>query len=108
MPWWLYSGRWGRSGHPPLALPVLAALSPALPRRPPLLYADNSTFPFWVDEPGGELTCPMHAFRVSNDVKANWGSIISNAMATLPYADAEHPMSSPGCWAYPDSKRAHP
>lgn len=44
----------------------------------------------------------MHFFRVSNDIKANWGSILANAHATIPYADATYPLSSPGCWAYPD------
>jgi alpha-galactosidase len=62
----------------------------------------NTTFPHWVDKPGGELACPMHLYRVSNDIKANWESIMTNAAATLPYANAVHPMSRPGCWAYPD------
>lgn len=44
----------------------------------------------------------MNLFRVSGDIKANWASIISNAHATIPYADALHPLSSPGCWGYPD------
>ena len=59
----------------------------------------NVTFPYWVDKPGGELACPMSMFRVSNDIKANWESIMSNIQATIPYANADHPMSSPGCWA---------
>jgi alpha-galactosidase len=62
----------------------------------------NTTFPHWVDRPGGELACPMHLYRVSNDIKANWGSVMGNAAATAPFADAVHPMSQPGCWAYPD------
>ena len=59
----------------------------------------NTTFPRWVDRPGGQLDCPMSLFRTSNDIKANWESIMSNAHSTIPFADATHPMSSPGCWA---------
>lgn len=59
----------------------------------------NTSFPHWVDTPGGELACPMSLFRISQDIKANWGSIMSNILKTLPYADAQHPISSPGCWA---------
>ena len=62
----------------------------------------NTTFPHWIDRPGGELACPMHLFRVSNDIKANWASVMANAAATAPFADAEHPLSQPGCWSYPD------
>ena len=28
----------------------------------------NTSFPHWVDRPGGELACPMSLFRVSNDI----------------------------------------
>lgn len=59
----------------------------------------NTSFPHWIDKVGGELACPMSMFRVSNDIKANWESIMSNIHATIPYANAVHPMSSPGCWA---------
>jgi len=62
----------------------------------------NTTYPHWVDKPGGELACPMHLYRVSNDIKANWEAVIRNAVATIAYADPVHPMSRPGCWAYPD------
>ena len=62
----------------------------------------DTSYPRWVDHPGGELACPMHLFRVSNDIKSNWQTIMTNAAATAPFADAEHPMSRPGCWAYPD------
>jgi hypothetical protein len=59
----------------------------------------NTSFPRWVDKPGGELACPMSLFRVSDDIKANWASIIANVHATIPYAHGQHPMSTPGCWA---------
>ena len=62
----------------------------------------DTSYPRWVDRPGGELACPMHLFRVSNDIKANWSTIMTNAAATAPFANAVHPMSGPGCWAYPD------
>jgi alpha-galactosidase len=62
----------------------------------------NTTYPRWVDHPGGELACPMHLYRVSDDIKANWPSVMSNVAATIPFADATHPLSGPGCWAYPD------
>jgi hypothetical protein len=61
----------------------------------------NTTFPHWVDRPGGVLACPMSLFRVSNDIKANWASVMANVHATLPYAHPDHPISSPGCWSYP-------
>ena len=32
----------------------------------------NTSFPAWVDRPGGRLACPMSLFRVSGDIKANW------------------------------------
>ena len=62
----------------------------------------NTSYPHWADHPGGVLACPMHLYRVSNDIKANWESIQRNALATIPYADATNPLSRPGCWAYPD------
>jgi len=62
----------------------------------------NTTFPRWLDGPGSELVCPMSMYRVSGDIKSNWATIMRNAQATIPYADQSHPMSRPGCWAYPD------
>ena len=62
----------------------------------------NTSFPHWIDKPGGELACPMSLFRVSNDIKANWASVLANAHATIPFADRQYPISSPGCWAYPE------
>ena len=56
----------------------------------------NTDFPHWIDEPGGALACPMNLYRVSGDIKANWASIMSNIRATIPYADAQHPLSRPG------------
>ena len=60
----------------------------------------NTSFPHWIDRPGGKLACPMHLYRVSNDIKANWAYIMGNAAATIPFANSG--MSRPGCWAYPD------
>jgi alpha-galactosidase len=62
----------------------------------------DTSYPRWLDQPGGELACPMHLFRVSNDIKSNWPAIMANAAATAPFADGVHPISRPGCWAYPD------
>ena len=59
----------------------------------------NTTYPRWVDRPGGELACPMNLFRVSDDIKANWAAVLRNVHATIPFANAVHPMSGPGCWA---------
>jgi hypothetical protein len=59
----------------------------------------NTSFPRWADHPGGTLECPMSLYRVSNDIKANWASILSNAHATIPFADAINPRSRPGCWS---------
>eukprot|EP01047_Picozoa_sp_COSAG01_P057260 COSAG01_NODE_6598_length_3587_cov_3.169725_5_plen_179_part_00 len=68
----------------------------------------NTTFPHWVDRPGGVLACPMSLFRVSNDIKANWASVMANVHATLPYAHPDHPISSPGCWSYPGRCKVDP
>ena len=60
----------------------------------------DTSYPRWIDHPGGQLACPMHLFRVSNDIKSNWQTIMTNAAATAPFADAGASMSRPGCWAY--------
>ena len=31
----------------------------------------NTTFPHWIDEPGGALACPMNLYRVSGDIKVS-------------------------------------
>lgn len=64
---------------------------------------DNTTFPYW-NNPNtfDELVCPMNFWRVSNDIQANWASIISNLQHTIPFQDLQHPIAQPGCWAYPD------
>eukprot|EP01120_Amphizonella_sp_Union-15-10_P006187 TRINITY_DN1950_c0_g1_i1.p1 TRINITY_DN1950_c0_g1~~TRINITY_DN1950_c0_g1_i1.p1 ORF type:complete len:212 (-),score=38.15 TRINITY_DN1950_c0_g1_i1:50-685(-) len=44
----------------------------------------------------------MNFWRVSGDIGPNWASIISNLQQTIRFQDLEHPISQPGCWAYPD------
>eukprot|EP00005_Dracoamoeba_jomungandri_P000161 CAMPEP_0174253276 /NCGR_PEP_ID=MMETSP0439-20130205/2647_1 /TAXON_ID=0 /ORGANISM="Stereomyxa ramosa, Strain Chinc5" /LENGTH=378 /DNA_ID=CAMNT_0015334217 /DNA_START=162 /DNA_END=1298 /DNA_ORIENTATION=+ len=63
---------------------------------------DNVTFPYWEDITYKNLVCPMHFYRVSNDIQSNWDSIFSNLQHTIPYLTESNPLSRPGCWAYPD------
>jgi len=64
---------------------------------------DNTTFPYWNNpRTYDELVCPMNFWRVSGDIQANWNSIINNLQQTIRFQDLSHPMSQPGCWAYPD------
>lgn len=47
--------------------------------------------------------CPYNWFRISTDIRANWNSVLNNLAAVVPYtSNLTHPMSVPGCWAYPD------
>jgi len=64
---------------------------------------NNDTFPYWNDPKKFDfLVCPMNFWRISNDIQANWNSIISNLQNTIRYQDLDHPVSQPGCYAYPD------
>jgi hypothetical protein len=36
----------------------------------------------------------MHLYRVSNDIKANWVSVMSNAHATIPQVTSHNPASN--------------
>jgi len=64
---------------------------------------DNTSFPYWNNpKTFDKLICPMNFWRVSGDIGANWNSIISNLQQTIRFQDLQHPMSQPGCWAYPD------
>jgi alpha-galactosidase len=64
---------------------------------------DNTTFPYWNNpRTFDKLVCPMNFWRVSGDISANWNSIINNLQQTIRFQDLQHPMSQPGCWAYPD------
>eukprot|EP00039_Didymoeca_costata_P004525 m.73893 g.73893 ORF g.73893 m.73893 type:complete len:418 (+) comp12437_c0_seq2:113-1366(+) len=60
----------------------------------------NTSFPYF--STSGELICPMHLYRISNDIKSNWDSVMSNVHQTIPYNNATPPLSQPHCWAYPD------
>jgi hypothetical protein len=44
------------------------------------------------------LGCPYHYYRTSQDIRNNYGSIISNLGTMKHYRN----VSYPGCWAYPD------
>ena len=46
--------------------------------------------------------CPMHIYRSSGDIRAEWNSVMRNLHTTTKYQDLEVPLSRPGCWAYPD------
>jgi len=62
---------------------------------------NNNTFPYW-HQNFDYVVCPMNFFRISNDISPNWPSIISNLQQTIRFQDKNHPLSQPGCWAYPD------
>lgn len=40
--------------------------------------------------------CPFHMYRSSNDIRPQWGSILSNLQTIPPLAAAN--LSRPGCW----------
>jgi len=64
---------------------------------------NNSTFPYWHDPKSFDyVVCPMNFFRISDDIGSNWASIINNLQRTTRFQDRNHPLSQPGCWAYPD------
>lgn len=44
--------------------------------------------------------CPWNYYRTSGDVRANYGSIISNLNTVTKFL--EQKLTKPGCWAYPD------
>ena len=46
--------------------------------------------------------CPAHLYRVSKDIAPQFYSTMYNLQHTTMYQDVKHPMSRPGCWAYPD------
>jgi len=44
--------------------------------------------------------CPWSFFRTSGDIRAIYGSVVSNLQTTVQFA--RQGLSRPGCWAYPD------
>ena len=56
--------------------------------------------PDW-DEHNGE--CPYNWYRSSTDINPSWHSIMNNFASTVRFSqNLTHPLSKPGCWAYPD------
>ena len=66
-------------------------------------------------DPGqmGPGWCPYNTFRTSGDIVNLWDRVMSNLMTVVPFLSPDtkhggaptnvtHPMSRPGCWAYPD------
>ena len=49
--------------------------------------------------------CPMNWYRTSGDINSSPMSWYHNLQTTIAFQDAKAPLSRPGCWAYPDSKR---
>lgn len=45
--------------------------------------------------------CPYNFWRVSQDIRPSWPSVMSNLHAMRPY-QGNAPLSRPGCWAYAD------
>lgn len=54
----------------------------------------------WGKTVPNETWCPFHFYRASQDVRANYGSVLFNLNATHNFAINN--LSRPGCWAYPD------
>ena len=52
-----------------------------------------------VRQTGDKVSCPMNFFRSSGDIRPQWGSILSNLMAT---SATNAGLAGPGCWSYPD------
>lgn len=56
----------------------------------------------WADH-GGQ--CPYNWYRSSTDINPSWASIMNNFASVVgPTQNLTHPMSHPGCWAYPDMR----
>jgi hypothetical protein len=58
---------------------------------------DNTTFPY-VDKTTGELQCPGHFFRVSNDINPSWERITNNMQCSIKFNKLHDPVARPGCW----------
>ena len=48
--------------------------------------------------------CPWNYYRSSGDIRASYDSVVGNLQTTIPLAAQN--LSTPGCWAYPDSEYA--
>ena len=46
--------------------------------------------------------CDFHMFRTGGDIRSSFGDVIAKLQRTIPYQDIRHPISRPGCWAFPD------
>jgi len=49
-----------------------------------------------------EEWCPFNWYRSSGDINSGAQSWLSNLQTTIRFQDYDHPLSVPGCWAYPD------
>jgi alpha-galactosidase len=49
--------------------------------------------------------CPWNYYRSSGDIRASYDSVVGNLQTTIPLAAQN--LSTPGCWAYPDSEYSH-
>jgi alpha-galactosidase len=54
----------------------------------------------WGNTVPTESWCPWNFFRTSGDIRASYGSVVSNLQTTIQWA--QKGLSRPGCWAYPD------
>lgn len=62
--------------------------------------------PYWKNNiSGGELVCPENLFRTSGDIRNSWASWFGNLQSTTLFQEPEHPISQPGCWAYPGATK---
>lgn len=65
--------------------------------------ADNGAEIEWTAATTDDVeTCDFQTYRVSRDISPHYNSVMWNLQQTIPFADAERPLSRPGCWAYPD------
>ena len=46
--------------------------------------------------------CPFNWYRSSGDINAGEGSWFANLQSVIPYTKKPRPLSTQGCWAYPD------
>lgn len=46
--------------------------------------------------------CAADWYRTSGDINAGQNSWFENLQSVVPYAKKPNPLSSPGCWAYPE------
>jgi alpha-galactosidase len=52
--------------------------------------------------PTSDGWCNFHMFRTGGDIGPSFDNVMAKLQRTTPFQDLDHPISRPGCWAFPD------